>query len=810
MLKLYRGSGKTILYLIGIVSIISIVAFSALYFISSTFNQHNLVKQLTVKLGLHSSNKLKENLLSRRMTRYQHLAVNHPFPRVLNNEYMSYNNPHVYYKELEAFLNNGKSNSSLECNKADLRTRLSCFLYFGDTDKSQLNKLVNAFINFDFDQDTLGDDALATNWQYAYLYDIARAVANFNTSDIEQIDAKIAQHLQKQLTVLEQNTAPLWGSKSSIAAKAFLLASVLELNNTKNKALFSRAYWQFLDVLNALETSPIWPQGYFSWLNQYGIESSLAMSALMNHPESELRQRTYNILNEIGLAHIHLTRPDGFIPQVQDQASTTGITLKNIQVIDILAKATNADAILKYSVWLKAKYGEQVKRDKTNVRYSFDSFFVSQQLFSEPYIGVKTTDLSFLDASLVPGKVFGNNSIHDAFFRTNWSTNASYIHVMGNPLFTPQQQHSAGHFTLFKQAPLITTFALNASKNSINNTSFTKRTLSKNSILIKPNLTPESLHEHQIVDGGQRIIAEAGNAISRFKDWYRDIKNQGKYYTGFLIEANVDSAPQIINIDISPAYNNNHKASRRFIYLPNEDAFIINDLVKTQNNDFEIKSIFHMLTRPIIDGPQRIISGTLLDGISQSIRQEFRVQVDDANLYADVALPLNAKLTVVGGERYQYYVNDESPLDEKDVSLQAQGLRSKPSSMWRLELSEEFSSGNYRSLLVLQARLNKTSKSKVNYYIKEDLLSIFTVGETLILYGDIPAQHDFYAMNKISQILILSSSAKLKYTVSSVDDCNSFTQTQSSTFFALFNVQILGKVSVQVSDINKADNRCWN
>lgn len=812
MLKLYRANSKTILYLIGVVGIIGIVAFSALYFFSATFNQHKVVSQLAEKLGLQPSLQLEESLISRRKTRYQHLAINHPFPRVLNNEYIAYNEPHKFYRELEALLNNGQKGLTLECENANLRASLACFLYYGDTDKSQLNKLINAFINFDFEQSELGDDTVSTSWQYAYLYDIARAVANFNTNIIEQIDTKIAQQLEKYLNVLEQNKARLWGSKSSIAANAFLLASVLEFDNSENKILFSRAYWQFLDVLDALETSPIWPQGYSAWLNQNGIETSLAMSALMNHPESELRQRTYNILNELGLAHIHLTRPDGYIPHNQDIDSLSGITIKNIQVIDIIAKASNNDEILKYSVWLKAKYSEQFNalQIKTSARYAFDNFFVSQQLFSEPYVSIQAADLSFLDASLAPSKIFGSNGIHDAFFRTNWSTNASYMHIVANPLFTPLQQHGAGHFTLFKQVPLITSFASNSDEGLNNKASFIKRTLSKNSILVKPSVKQTKLNENANVDGGQRTITPTKGNISRFKDWYRNVINHGEYYTGSLTEASVNSAHQIVNVDIGPAYDNNHEALRRFIYLPKEDTFIINDLVKTKSNDYEVKSIFHMLKRPIIEGSQRIIAGTLLDGISQSMSQEFRVQVNDVNLYADVVLPLNAKLTIVGGDSYQYYVDEKSALDKKDMTLQAESLRNKPPSMWRIELSEEFSSSIHRSLLVLQARLSKTPKSKVNYYINEDSLSIFTVGETLILYGNIPAQHDFFAMHKISQILILSSSNKLKYTISSVDDCNSFTQAQSTAFSALFNVQVLGKVSVHVSDVNKAENRCWN
>lgn len=775
--------------------------------------------QVAENLGLIEQN--EELLLAKHKYPYRflHLAVEQSYPRILNKEYSLKNNPHEYFREHINILNSHQENANINCDSDALEEKLSCFLYFGDSKPQQLAALQAGFEDFILEEPT--EFAYSGNtWKFAYLYDISRSTASFDNRFIQQIDTRIAQILSIYLAKLDRQNASLWHGRASIASTAFLLATVLDLNKASNKSLYSRSYGHFLDLINAVEVAGTWPEGYDYWVEDRAHLIVLGLSTLMNHPSSPQRQRAFNLLTELGLSHIYLTRPDNVIEGYADEGSRVDLKDETRKIIDIIAKATNHEVILKYSVWLQKLHPESSYHEDYNW---MKPYFISPQIFIDAYQSMNdpSTHLTEFDGILPTGKLFGKHASNHGFIRSDWSENATFITFKASDIFTHHQHYDAGHFTLFKHRPLITTSGTYGELDSEHRLNYALRTVSKNSILVMQANEHDTLLSQAVNDGGQRVIMPLGSAVYSLQNWLNNLSEKGDYWASSLIEAKLEGSTKLISADITPAYNDTHainqnikvnKATRSLVYLEHEDALIIHDLVTPEDDAYVVKSLYHTYNRPIVDAEERLIKGTLQNGISQSHSQQFLASIGDAKVFADIVRPLKAKLTLVGGVDYQYYVDidgDEASVDGKNMLA---GAKSDPwfeSPLWRVEISEQFTSPTYKSLLVLQPRVNDTPKNRLLYYLNDASLTIFSIGETLIIYGNKPVKLDFLATSKISRVLIMGSDRSLTYKIASVDDCKSYQQSNNNIVKANLNIKKHARMQVQITELDEESIQCY-
>lgn len=78
------------------------------------------------------------------------------------------------------------------------------------------------------------------------------------------------------LMVLDDRGAALWHTRSSLAASAWLGATVLNPEIAEHAQLQARAQGHLLDTLSALALSEAWPEGYNYWVNNRGLLLALA------------------------------------------------------------------------------------------------------------------------------------------------------------------------------------------------------------------------------------------------------------------------------------------------------------------------------------------------------------------------------------------------------------------------------------------------------------------------------------------------------------------------------------------------------
>jgi len=116
-------------------------------------------------------------------------------------------------------------------------------------------------------------------WQLALAYDLLATYPALTDSDRQEIEAKIEYTLQDYLRVLDDDSPSLWHGRTSLAAAAWLCAIALDPNTAERKRLVARAQGHFLDVIQALELTEAWPEGYSYWIRTRALLVVLAAAA---------------------------------------------------------------------------------------------------------------------------------------------------------------------------------------------------------------------------------------------------------------------------------------------------------------------------------------------------------------------------------------------------------------------------------------------------------------------------------------------------------------------------------------------------
>lgn len=805
--------------LIGLISIVVGLGGAYLFYKKTNLSPSEFVNKVAAKSGITQGNDELLTSKQKYTQRYQYLAINQPFPRILNKEYAVVDNPHQYFRQQFDLLKANKERVSLNCKSTSYFNKLACFLYDGDTDYSLNEALKASLVDFTLDEPK-ESGYYGNGWSFAYIYDITRAVTQFDQATLNQIDDRIAIVLEVYLKKLDRQSASLWHGRASLASTAFLLASVLDLDKSNNKLIYSRAYGHFLDLMNAIEVAGTWPEGYNYWIQNRAHLIVLGLSAMQNHPSSEQRQRAYNMLLDIGYAHIYLTRPDNQIEGYADEGSRIDLKEESRKVIDIIAKATGNNALLMYSNWLKKLHPRaSYYRD---FRWMMP-YFISPDIYTPAHQLSQdvNNNLADFEGLLPKAKLFGEGFGNHAIIRSGWTADDTYITFRASNLFTHHQHYDAGHFTVFKGAPLLTNSGTYGAYTSEHRLNYAIRTVAKNSLLIMQANEHDNVLGSKVNDGGQRVVMPTGSSISSYQEWLTNITDKKEYFATELINADVDNeAIKSISVNIAPAYNDRtllmgntkvNEAIRQLVYLPNEDSLIVKDYVTTPSSDYAVKSLFHMYNKPLIYGDEDLIEGTPSNGILRSRASQFEIKNKDATLYADVVWPLDPVLQTIGGPNYQYYVD----IDGNDNTLDGQNMTQGSKSdgfyelpLWRIELKQARQSKVYNALLLMQPRLKEEAKKVVHYYVREPKLSLFSIGKTLVLLGDEATTYDFILRQDINNVVVLMGDKTLKMRLQGSGACqiiNSSQHTASSKPMAAMKGE---SMRLTISAVYNGENQC--
>ncbi len=204
-------------------------------------------------------------------------------------------------------------------------------------------------------------------------------------------------------------------------------------------------------------------------------------------------------------------------------------------------------------------------------------------------------------------------------------------------------------------------------------------------------------------------------------DW-ADKLDRKKHLAGGRINhyQSVDGEYVYISSDLTKAYNTpNHdeggrggkvrEVKRDLLYLANEDRVVIHDRIVSTDASYTKKWLLHSVNQPQVKNAQ-VLKGELSNGISETLEATAHIHNGPGHLRVDRIYPESAKLRLVGGPDYQFYVEsdgDDSVLDGENFSAGAALDPWFDVGMWRIEIQPSTPRIEDEFLIALSPSLDK-------------------------------------------------------------------------------------------------------
>ncbi len=604
----------------------------------------------------------------------------------------------------------------------------ACWVSNGDHNTA--SQLIRALKDFQLQTPNVSG-RYGNGWELAFAYDLIANYSGLTQDDRVLIESKIENALQDYLRILDDASPSLWHGRTSLASMAWLTA--VTLNTTGNELrskLVARAQGQFLDVVRALELTEGWPEGYNYWIQNRGLIVSLAASAYVNGLENARhKERILTLLKRVGLWHIYATRPDNRIENLGDEGSRVDLKDETRRVIDVIAQTTREPVFSRYSQYLEQLHGAESY---------YHTYRWGLRLFNDPTVNrtaivnasgsrkdeQNKASLQLLDTHLPYADLFGRGGLNQAYFRSDWSPSATFISFRAGHTFTHHGHYDAGHFTIYKGAPLAINSSTYGDYTGPHRLNYSIRTVAKNSLLIlRPGekVQPDRFFQDNVADGGQRVILPTGSMVQNVSDW-ADKLDRKKHLAGGRINhyQSVDGEYVYISSDLTKAYNTpNHdeggrggkvrEVKRDLLYLANEDRVVIHDRIVSTDASYTKKWLLHSVNQPQVKNAQ-VLKGELSNGISETLEATAHIHNGPGHLRVDRIYPESAKLRLVGGPDYQFYVEsdgDDSVLDGENFSAGAALDPWFDVGMWRIEIQPSTPRIEDEFLIALSPSLDK-------------------------------------------------------------------------------------------------------
>jgi hypothetical protein len=190
----------------------------------------------------------------------------------------------------------------------------------------------------------------------------------------------------------------------------------------------------------------------------------------------------------------------------------------------VVAQLSGDGVLSAYSRYLERLHGKESYYRR--YRWSF-------ALFNDPTVAparpIDTASLAPLGRVLPRATVFGEAAFNQVYIRSGWGPEATFVSFRAGASFRHHGHYDAGHFTVFKGAPLAINSSLYGGMFAENRINYAMRTVAKNTLLIlRPGETqrPNRKIPESFAAGGQRLTLPTGSALTSVADW-RDNREAG-------------------------------------------------------------------------------------------------------------------------------------------------------------------------------------------------------------------------------------------------------------------------------------------
>lgn len=562
-------------------------------------------------------------------------------------------------------------------------------------------------------------------WELALALDLLSRHPGLSEARRGLVLDRLEDALRQYLLLLDGDSASLWHGRTTLAAQAWVTAVVMGDGTAERADLVRRAQSHFLDVARAAALTEAWPEGYTYWINTRAFLFALASAAYVNGLEDAgVREEFLEVLRRIGLWHVYATRPDGRVEGTGDEGPRVDLKDETQRVIDLLAQLTRDRVLATFSRYIHSLHGREGYY--RGYRWGFP-------LFNDPTVEPLPVAGAGLDAiaHLVPrSALFGRDMVNGVFMRSGWDPEATFISFRAGHSFTHHGHADAGHFTLFKGAPLAINSSTYGGVRSPNRLYYSMRTVAKNGLLVmRPGerVQPNRFFERNVASGGQRLPLPTGSAITSVADWQRN-RREGAHLEGarLLRFDHQEGAYTYVEADLTDAYNTPAfdaggrggkvtRVVRRLLYVIPDDRLLVADEVTKTDADYVAKWLLHTVNPPRMEGAQ-VRVGSAEDGILESTEGRALVENGSGRLVLDVLAPEASTTRLVGGPNYRFYADvdgDDRTLDGENFSQGAKLSRWFDIGDWRLEVRAREPGPMDRFLVLLSPSLHRYRDERV-------------------------------------------------------------------------------------------------
>jgi len=643
------------------------------------------------------------------------------YPRILTTELQHWrggNTGNEFFKQRIEIIKQKHLGYRVNCQSKRLTDRLNCYVTTPNEQRFEL--LFQAIKTFRVVRPTVSGNK-GNAWRLAFTIDILKSTRLLSQYQQEALDRTLADILRQYLELLDNDGASLWHSRATLSAQAFLIATVIARDLPVNQQLYRRALGHFHQTYQAIATTETWPSGYNYWINNRAFISVLAFSAYANaHQDRYQRNKIIAVIKRIGLAHIHFVRPDFKIMGWADEGPRIDLKDETAKVIDLIAQLTKEPVFYYFSQAIRHRYG--VESYYSSYRWLLPWLYAPEYHMdtSKPAKRQKVDLLSPMSPFLSNNMLFGEGMRNHVAIRSGWQDNDTVISYQAGHVFSHHQHYNAGHFTLFKGAPLLVDAGqYNGSVMTPRRKNIDIRTLSKNSLLIEQPgeiVKPNHLFPTNVAAGGQRLVMPTGSAITSMEHW-AEMRDNGLHLGGakLLSYRNKPLNYVTISSDLTSAYNSTRFSTsgndakvkqvfRHMAYLNQYDLLLSYDKILSTNERYRTKWLAHTVHKPKI-GLLKQVKGTANDGIFSSVAKKVEVNNGTGQLALEVLAPDLITTTLIGGERYQHYVEDDGDSNTIDGNFYSEGYAKKSwydQGVWRLEVSPIDQQALTRYVVIMQ------------------------------------------------------------------------------------------------------------
>jgi len=556
-------------------------------------------------------------------------------------------------------------------------------------------------------------------WQYALAYDWLFSHPLMTGDKRERIEERLAAAVVEELTELDGSYSAMWHGRNQLGNNTLVAALSLSIH-PRAAELQQRAMAHFAESVRALTLTEGWPEGPSYWMYNRQLPYAVATDCFISATGCDhiAGMDLIEMIRRIALWQFYAMRPDGTLMRFGDAYSQgPGNTSQWQPSQDYYARICRDPGVI-----ASADYFRSLREQPYHSHLAWTAVLSYDPDLAMPEGYDHQRPAVYLNAHLAKARLFGRDSIGQAFFIERWGDrDATWIGFNAGDVFAHHGHYDQGAFEIFGGSPLaVHSGTYESDYFGDHRLGYYLQTVSVNSLLVHApgefSTAARQGKRFDAISGGQRVIAPTGITLTSVEDWRRN-QHVGVHCEAGDITA-FESAPDrfdYIAADITAAYNstlyaepgNPAKVSsvvRKLAYLRQPNAVVILDRVVTTDPSYSTRWLLHTPAKPETAGEAQV-AGQPEDGMLSTFDRQTRMRFETGQLFHQVLLPEQAQVLKIGGPHYRYWVSlpdggaELDPSDEPEKVPVSLGL-------WRTEVIAENESREHLFLNVLWPRLS--------------------------------------------------------------------------------------------------------